>query len=63
MTAAHLVFAFSSTVYILVAMRLEERDLVAEHGANYTSYRDRVPALVPFSGGRRRTADDTRQAA
>jgi len=63
MTAAHLVFALASTVYILVAIRFEERDLVAEHGESYTSYRDRVPALVPFSGGRRRAAADARQAA
>lgn len=48
---------------LLVAIRLEERDLVAEHGESYTSYRDRVPALVPFSGGGLRTADDARQAA
>jgi protein-S-isoprenylcysteine O-methyltransferase Ste14 len=47
MTAAHLVFAIMTTAYILIAIRLEERDLVAEHGAAYEAYRRRVPMLVP----------------
>jgi protein-S-isoprenylcysteine O-methyltransferase Ste14 len=47
MTAAHLVFAIMTTAYILVAIQLEERDLLAHHGADYESYRRRVPMLVP----------------
>ena len=47
MTAGHLLFAITTTLYILVALQLEERDLVAEHGASYESYRERVPMLVP----------------
>lgn len=49
MTVAHLVFALGSTAYILIAIRLEERDLVTEHGASYESYQESVPMLVPFS--------------
>jgi protein-S-isoprenylcysteine O-methyltransferase Ste14 len=52
MTIAHLFFAMVTTLYILVAIQLEERDLVAEHGGAYEEYRRRVPMLVPRIGGR-----------
>jgi protein-S-isoprenylcysteine O-methyltransferase Ste14 len=57
MTASHLVFAIMTTAYILVAIQLEERDLVAEHGASYESYRRRVPMLLPRSSRGRRSEE------
>jgi protein-S-isoprenylcysteine O-methyltransferase Ste14 len=47
MTVTHLVFAIMSTAYILVGLRLEERDLVAAH-PEYADYMKRVPGLLPF---------------
>jgi protein-S-isoprenylcysteine O-methyltransferase Ste14 len=36
------------TVYILVGVALEERDLVATFGDEYRAYRKRVAMLIPF---------------
>jgi len=47
MTAAHLVFAAVTTLYILVAIRFEERDLMRVH-PEYAEYRNRVPMLIPM---------------
>ena len=47
MTMTHLVFAIVTTLYILIAIQLEEYDLIAEH-SEYAQYRRRVPMLVPF---------------
>ncbi|MBX2993135.1 MAG: isoprenylcysteine carboxylmethyltransferase family protein [Bacteroidetes bacterium] len=47
MTVTHLLFALATTGYILVAIQLEEKDLVDEHGAKYENYRRNVPMLVP----------------
>jgi protein-S-isoprenylcysteine O-methyltransferase Ste14 len=47
MSVSHLLFALATTAYILVAIQLEERDLLAVHGEDYASYRTRVPMLMP----------------
>ena len=47
MTAAHLLFAVTTTAYILIAIQLEERDLESALGEPYAKYRKTVPMLVP----------------
>jgi methanethiol S-methyltransferase len=49
MTVTHLVFAAIATVYILIGIQFEERDLVNMHGKDYVDYRRQVPMLVPFT--------------
>jgi protein-S-isoprenylcysteine O-methyltransferase Ste14 len=55
MSVTHLVFAIATTAYILIAIQLEERDLVEAH-PEYESYRRSVPMLVPFTKRRAQTA-------
>jgi len=50
MTAAHLVFALGLTVYILIAIYFEERDLIAHFGDRYRTYRQQVPMFIPRPG-------------
>lgn len=47
MTVAHLVFALTTTAYILIAIQLEERDLVDAFGERYIAYRRATPMLIP----------------
>ena len=48
MTLGHLAFAATTTVYMLLAIPLEEHDLVEVFGDEYRGYRDRVSMLVPW---------------
>jgi protein-S-isoprenylcysteine O-methyltransferase Ste14 len=48
MTVGHLVFAVATTVYILIALQIEERDLTNLHGDAYREYRREVSMLIPL---------------
>jgi protein-S-isoprenylcysteine O-methyltransferase Ste14 len=48
MTVGHLLFAAGMTAYILIAVRLEERDLTRQFGDRYRRYRQEVAMLVPL---------------
>jgi methanethiol S-methyltransferase len=48
MTIGHLVFAVTTTVYLLIGIYFEERDLLARYGDPYREYRAQVPMLLPF---------------
>lgn len=52
MTLGHLVFAIGMSVYILIAIRYEERDLVGVFGEDYEQYRREVGMLAPGLGRR-----------
>jgi protein-S-isoprenylcysteine O-methyltransferase Ste14 len=49
MTWGHLFFAAATTAFMLIAVRLEERDLKRAH-AEYESYSARVPMILPRPG-------------
>jgi protein-S-isoprenylcysteine O-methyltransferase Ste14 len=51
MTQGHLLFAIVTTAYILVALQLEERDLLSILGDDYRSYRRRTRMLMPLPKG------------
>ena len=47
MTVGHLLLAAGMSVYILIGIRYEERDLVSMFGSSYEEYRGRVGMLAP----------------
>lgn len=57
MSVGHLLFAAAMSAYILVAIQLEERDLVRQLGSRYCVYREQVPMLVPYRLGRSASGD------
>lgn len=56
MTAGHLLLAAGLSLYMLIAIRLEERNLVDTFGADYLAYRETTPMLIPGTRGRRTIA-------
>jgi len=63
MTAGHLLFAAAATGYILIAIQLEERDLVHLFGNRYRRYRQQVGMLVPLPGRKLAERPDVREPA
>jgi protein-S-isoprenylcysteine O-methyltransferase Ste14 len=61
MTAAHLVFALATTAYILLAIRFEEKDLIADHGETYKEYRQQVPMIIPVRLGKSQSKPSARR--
>lgn len=53
MTIAHFLFAAICTVYMLVAIRFEERDLIKSFGDKYIQYKEMAPMLIPFTKKRK----------
>jgi protein-S-isoprenylcysteine O-methyltransferase Ste14 len=50
MTLGHLIFAMGMSVYILIGVHFEERDLQLFLGEDYRRYKQRVPMLIPSLG-------------
>ena len=53
MSVGHLLFAAATTGYVLIAIQLEERDLIGMFGDQYRRYREQVAMLIPLPGGKR----------
>ena len=59
MTAGHLLFAVSTTGYVLIGIYFEERDLIAQFGDRYRHYREQVGMLIPWPGKARKPIDQS----
>lgn len=60
MTSSHFVLAAGMTVYILVGIGFEERDLLRRFGERYRGYQQSVPKLIP--GWRTRPSAPAKEA-
>lgn len=64
MSQGRLIFAIATTAYVIIAIQLEEHDLVNVFGDRYRDYRSRVGMLLPIpplgpraAGSQRRAVD------
>jgi protein-S-isoprenylcysteine O-methyltransferase Ste14 len=49
MTLGHLLFSITMTLYILIGIYHEEKDLIKTFGNDYLQYRKKTPKILPFS--------------
>ena len=52
MTYGHLLLALGFTIYILIGIHYEEKDLVSYFGETYVEYRRKVGMVIPGIGRR-----------
>jgi methanethiol S-methyltransferase len=48
MSGGHLLFSLGMTLYVLIGLTLEERELVKTLGEVYARYKKEIPMLFPF---------------
>jgi methanethiol S-methyltransferase len=53
MSAGHLLLAAGVSIYMLIGIFYEERDLISTFGEDYRAYRERAGMLAPKFGGKR----------
>jgi len=52
MSAGHLLLSLGLSLYMLIGIWFEERDLIARHGTEYVEYKMRVAMIIPRIGMR-----------
>ena len=47
MTVGHLLFAAGMTIYSIIGLKFEERDLICQFGEKYKTYKQNVGVILP----------------